>query len=161
MAKTQRHAATLAAIRGVLLVIFLLGAIGAGAELLLVGHTESLWQLIPLLLILISLIVLVCHAPFRRAATVRVFQVTMILFMISGIVGFVLHYQAKAEFKLETNPALGGLELFWEAIKGAAVPPVLAPGMMIQMGLLGLAWTFRHPALLTSTEEAESTNKGE
>jgi hypothetical protein len=27
------------------------------------------------------------------------------------------------------------------------MPPVLAPGIMIQLGLLGLAWTWRHPAV--------------
>ncbi len=161
MTKTHGHAATLAAIRGILLAIFLLGAFGIGAELLLVGHTESLWQWVPLLLILISLVALACHAAIRRAATVRVFQATMILFLIGGGVGLLLHYQGKAEFKLETNPDLGGLELFWAAIIGAAVPPVLAPGVMIQMGLLGLAWTFRHPALLASTEENEPTTIGE
>jgi hypothetical protein len=147
--------------RGALLVIFLLGALGIGTELLLVGHTEDRWQWVPLLLISLSLVALLCHAVIRRAPTVRVFQITMILFMISGVVGLLLHYQGKAEFKLETNPDLAGLKLFWEAIKGAAVPPVLAPGVMIQMGLLGLAWTFRHPALIASTEKNESTNTGE
>jgi len=159
--KSRGQAATLTAIRGILLVIFLLGALGAGAELLLLGHTEDNWQLIPLLLFSLSLVALLAHAALRRAATVRVFQFTMLLFVISGFVGFWLHYQAKMEFKLESNPDLAGLELFWEAIKGAAVPPVLAPGMMIQMGLLGLAWTYRHPALGVSTEKTESANTGE
>jgi len=159
--KSRGHAATLAAIRGILLAIFLLGALGTGAELLLLGHTEDRWQWVPLLLLSLSLVALVVHAALRRAATVRVFQVTMILFVISGFVGVWLHYQGKVEFKLEANPALAGLELFWEAIKGAAVPPVLAPGMMIQMGLLGLAYTYRHPALAAATEKTEFTNTGE
>ncbi len=155
LTKTHGHSTTLRAIRGILLAIFLLGTLGTGTELFLIGHTESIWQWVPLLLILISLIVLVCHFVFRRAATVRVLQVTMILFIISGCVGILLHYQGKVAFKLETNPALGGLELFWEAIKGATVPPVLAPGMMIHMGLLGLAYTYRHPALIASTEKTD------
>jgi hypothetical protein len=159
--KSRGQTATLTAIRGILLVIFLLGALGAGAELLLLEHTEDRWQLVPLLLLSLSLVALIVHAAFRRSATVRIFQVTMILFVISGFVGVWLHYQAKVEFKLEMNPALAGVELLWEAIKGAAVPPVLAPGMMIQMGLLGLAWTYRHPALGASTEKNEFTNTGE
>lgn len=156
--KTHSEAATLAAIRRILLAAFLLGALGAGAELLLVGHTEDLWQWAPLLLILISLIALVCHAIARRAASMRIFQATMILFIVSGVIGIALHYQGKVEFKLEANPALSGLELFWEAIKGAAVPPVLAPGVMILMGLLGLAYSYRHPALTASTEKNEATD---
>ncbi len=155
--KSRGQIATIGAIRGILLAIFLLGALGTGAELYLIEHTEDRWQWIPLLLLALSLVAILVHAAFRRAATVRVFQLTMILFVISGFVGFWLHYQAKMEFKLETNPDLAGLELFWEAVKGAAVPPVLAPGMMIQMGLLGLAWAYRHPALGSKNE---STNTG-
>jgi hypothetical protein len=153
--------------RGTFLVIFLFGAISTGAELLLLGHTESLWQLAPLLLIAISLAALIFHATTRRGLSrsrgmsVRVFQVIMLFFVISSFVGIWQHYQAKAEFKLETNPDLGGMELLWEAITGAAVPPVLAPGMMIQLGLLGLAYTYRHPALINSTKMKEPANTGE
>jgi hypothetical protein len=161
LAKTHAHAVILTALRRILLIIFLLGALGAGAELLLLGHTEDRWQWTPLLLFALSLVALIGHAAFRRAATVRVFQTTMILFVISGFVGLALHYQGKVEFKLETNPDLAGLELFWETIKGATVPPILAPGLMIQLGLLGLAWTYRHPALARLDRKTESTNTGE
>jgi len=148
------------ALRGILLTIFLLGVLGTGAELLLLEHTESLWQRVPLLLIVFSLATLILHAAIRRAASVRIFQATMILFLLSGVAGLLLHYQGNVEFKSETNPSLAGLELFWEAMKGKA-PPALAPGVMIQIGLLGLAYTYRHPALRVSTEKTESTNKGE
>lgn len=151
-AKEQRHAATLAFIRGLILIILLLGLFGTGVELLLVGHTENIWQWIPLLLITLSVVVLIWHATVRRAASVRVFQATMILFMLSGVTGVWLHYQGKVAFKLETNPALAGMELFRAAIKGVA-PPLLAPGMMIQMGLLGLAYAYRHPALRASSKD--------
>jgi hypothetical protein len=158
---TNKPAALDSILRGIFLVIFLFGVISTGAELLLLGHTESLWQLAPLLLIAISLAALIFHAITRRSLSrssgmsVRVFQVIMLFFVISSFVGIWQHYQAKAEFKLETNPDLGGMELFWEAITGASVPPVLAPGMMIQLGLLGLAYTYRHPALINSTSSKQ------
>ena len=38
-----------------------------------------------------------------------------------------------------------GLELVWEALKGAT--PALAPGAMAQLGLVGLAFAYRHPLL--------------
>jgi len=135
---------TLSAIRIILLVIFLIGSIGTGAELLLLGHTETIWQCLPLVLISISLVALITHVLVRNGATMRLFQVTMIFFILSGLIGLVLHYQGKMEFKLETNPSLSGMELFWETIKGATVPPVLAPGMMIQIGLLGLAYAYKN-----------------
>jgi hypothetical protein len=156
---TRGPAATLAAMRGFVLIIFLLGALGIGTELLLVGHTEDGWQWVPLVLILISYVVLGWHALARRAASVRVFQWTMVLFMMSGVAGLLLHYRGNVEFKLETHPTLSGWALFWEAIKGK-VPPALAPANMIHIGLLGLAYTYRHPALAASTED-ESTHTGE
>ena len=38
------------------------------------------------------------------------------------------------------------MALFWKAM-AAKTPPALAPGAMTQLGLLGLAYAFRHPAL--------------
>jgi hypothetical protein len=79
----------------------------------------------------------------------RVFQATMLLFVISGFAGLFLHYQGNVEFELEMYPSLKGLELFRKAIKGTT-PPTLAPGTMIQLGLLGLAYTYRHPVFSKS-----------
>jgi hypothetical protein len=47
-----------------------------------------------------------------------------------------------------------GLELFWEAMKGAT--PSLAPGVMAQLGLLGLACTYRHPLLRARRDTQDS-----
>ena len=44
------------------------------------------------------------------------------------------------------DPALSGMALFQKAILAKA-PPALAPGAMTQLGLIGLAYTFRHPAM--------------
>ncbi len=63
-----------------------------------------------------------------------------------GIIGITLHYQANAEFQREIDPALGGLALFWKVVEATA-PPALAPGVMVQLGLLGLVYTYKHPAL--------------
>ena len=152
---THDHAATLAKLRRALLAIFLAGALGAGIELLLVGHTENWRQWIPLLLIGLSLLALCMQAVVPQALTVRIFQATMLLFLLGGGAGIVLHYQGKVEFKLESDPALHGFELFRAAVMGAAVPPVLAPGFMILLGLLGLAYAYRHPALLEINQQGE------
>ena len=158
---TPGYPAILVVIRRILLALFLLGVIGAAVELLLLGHTEDTLQWVPLVLFALGPLVLLVHGAVRRGATVRVFQLTMLLFVISGFVGCYLHYRARVEFKLETNPALAGWQLFREAITGGTVPPVLAPGMMIQLGLLGLAYTYRHPALAASTDQVNNLEKGE
>jgi hypothetical protein len=49
------------------------------------------------------------------------------------------------------DAALSGLALYQKAIL-AKSPPALAPGAMIQLGLIGLAYTFRHPALQTGRD---------
>ena len=48
------------------------------------------------------------------------------------------------EFELEMYPDLAGWKLFKDSMMGAT--PALAPGAMVQIGLIGLAWTLRHPA---------------
>ena len=138
---------TLLLIRRVIVLIFILGTIGTAGELLLVGHIEGFWQWIPLALMAVSLAVLAWHGLAPSPATVRVFQVTMVLFILSGAVGLFLHYDGKVEFRLESNPSLAGWALFKEAMVGA-VPPALAPAAMAHFGLLGLAFAWRHPALL-------------
>lgn len=100
-----------------------------------------------MLLIASSLLVLLGYALLRRRMLLRAFQICMLLFIMSGIVGVVLHYQAKVEFKLEMQPDLSGLQLFAEVMRGATLPPVLAAGIMAQLGLLGLAYCHRHPKL--------------
>jgi hypothetical protein len=143
-------------LRSFLLLIFLLGVMGAAAELLLLGHTEDWRQLVPLTLFLLSLPVSLCHAVVRRAVTLRIFQAMMLLFIFSGAVGCWFHYQGKREFKLESNPSLAGWELFREAMVGGAVPPVLAPGVMIQLGLIGLAYGYCRPSNNQQSQEKQA-----
>lgn len=140
----EADTATTRALRGFCLALFVLGVLGAGTELALLGHTESAWQWIPLILMGTSLAALGWRAFSRGPASLRAFQVLMALFVASGFLGLFLHYRGNAEFELEMYPSLGGAKLFWESITGAT--PALAPGTMIELGLLGLAYTFRHPA---------------
>jgi hypothetical protein len=130
-------------IRGLILAVFLLGLLGTGGELLFLSHTAGISQLIPLVLTVMSILVLIWHAVDRKAASLRAFQITMLLVVMSGVVGAGLHYKANEEFELEGDPAMKGTELLFKVMTGPA--PSLAPGAMIQLGLLGLIYTFRHP----------------
>ncbi len=130
-------------LRAALLVIFAIGVLGTGTELLLLEHTEDVWQWIPLVLMAISAVVLVWLVAVGGRTSLLAFQATMALFVLSGFVGLFLHYRGNVEFEIEMYPTRSGLELFWEAIKGAT--PALAPGTMLQLGLLGLAFTYRYP----------------
>jgi hypothetical protein len=133
-----------AAMRRLLLALVGIGAAGLEVELLLLEHFDSALQWTPLVLlgVVLAAVLLVWRRPSPR--TVRFFQVVMALCVAAGVVGIVLHYRGNVEFELEHEP-LHGWKLFWEAIRGAT--PALAPGAMAQLGLLGLVYSYRHPAL--------------
>jgi hypothetical protein len=132
--------------RRILAAIFLIGVGGLSVELLLLGHYEELDQLIPLALAGLATVSLLLAALRPATATLRAFQTIMLMCVVSGFVGTWLHYRATTEFQLEMDASLGGWALFRKAIVAKA-PPALAPGAMIQLGLIGLAYTFNHPAL--------------
>ena len=132
-------------LRRVLLALVMFGAVGLLAELLLLEHFESVTQWIPLALLVVVLGAAVAAGVRRVPGTVRFFQVVMALCVVVGAVGVFLHYQGNVEFELERDGSLRGLRLLWEAVRGAT--PALAPGALSQLGLLGLAYTYRHPAL--------------
>jgi len=136
---------TLARLRRFLLALFVAGVVGTIVELLLLKHTEDTLQFIPFILLGLALVVLTVHGTTRRRAGLRVFQGLMVLFVAGGIAGSILHYRGKTEFALERQPGLRGLALFREAVLKGANPPLLAPGAMIALGLLGLIWTYRQP----------------
>jgi hypothetical protein len=135
----------LARLRGLLFLLLAFGILGTTTELLLLVHWESVWQWTPLALFALGMIALIPAAYRPRPGRLRAFQLVMVLFIASGFTGLYLHYHGNAEFELEMSPALAGFELFWKSITGAT--PALAPGTMVQFGLLGLACTFRHPLL--------------
>ncbi|HEX8430116.1 MAG TPA: hypothetical protein VF625_02470 [Longimicrobium sp.] len=131
--------------RALFLALTLVGMMGLTAELLLLEHFESGWQWVPL--VALGLGMAACVALLLRPArgTVRFFQAMMIVFVAAGAVGVFLHYRGNAEFEREMERGLGGVSLFWRALRGAT--PALAPGAMAHLGLLGLACCYRHPAL--------------
>lgn len=137
-------------LRRIILAVFVLGVVGSCAELLLQGHDEDPKQFIPLVLFAVALAGLVWIAATGARLAFLAFRGTMALFIVAGLLGSWLHFQANREFQLEVDPSLAGWALLTEALQ-AKSPPALAPGVMVQLGLLGLAWTFKHPQL-------ESTN---
>ena len=134
------------AARRILFAILILGIAGISLELWLLAHTEDFYQQIPLWLAALGVIAVVTVALRPSPGAIRLFQTVMALFLLSGIVGMYLHFQVNMEFQVEMDPALSGMALYRKAIL-AKTPPALAPGAMIQLGLIGLAYTFRHPAL--------------
>ena len=149
MTETGRAQTTLGLLRGGLLIILLVGLVGVLIELFLLEHTDEAWQRLPIFMIIASLVVLAWHALDRGALSVRFLQVVMWLFVLTGVIGVALHFKGNMEFELEMQPSARGAGLLWTTLKGAT--PTLAPGTMVQLGLIGLAYCFRHPALRRGT----------
>ena len=142
-------------LRRMLLALFGLGAVGTTVELLLLGHTESVSQVVPLVGLALAIIGTIAVAVRPRRVVIRCFQCLMAVLVVMGPLGLYLHYHGNVEFELEMYPSLRGLALVGKALTGAT--PALAPGTMVMLGLLGLASTYRHPVLLRQTAADESS----
>jgi len=121
--------------------VLVLGLLGTVVELVLLSHYEQAVQLVPVVLIVLALIVLAWHVMGHSAASLRILMGLMVLFVLAGFAGFVAHFHGSAEFQLDLEPSLSTWELL-EKVMRAKAPPLLAPGMMMQLGLLGLAYVF-------------------
>ena len=121
--------------RSRIMVLLACGYLGTGAELWLLDHMEGFWQKVPLGLVMIGLLGLAVQSLGRCAY--RFFQAAMVLSIVGGAVGMFLHFDGNLEFERELNPSVQGAAMVWNTLKGAT--PALAPGMMILLGMLGLA----------------------
>jgi hypothetical protein len=141
-------------VRRFLLGVLILGVTGIGIELLLIGHFDDPFQFVPLILLGCGLPALITLAVRPRPVSIRVVQVLMVLFVMSGGAGVALHSRGNAEFELEMYPTLAGWDLVRGTLTGAT--PVLAPGSMSLLGLVGLAVAHTYPAVQGREEEARS-----
>jgi hypothetical protein len=132
--------------------VLVLGFVGTETELLLLEHYDDPWQFVPLVLVALGLLTLIWYTKKRNVRSLKVFRIVMTLFILAGFVGLVLHFRGAAEFQLETDPNLGRWELARKVMRVKA-PPVLAPGVMVQLGLIGLAYALQDPRDKKTTEE--------
>ena len=132
-------------IRKALLAILALGLAGTEVELFLLRHTDGFWQLVPVVLVGLTLLLAGWCALRPGPAAITTLRVVMGVFLIAGAVGVYQHFTGNVGYEQESNPGLGGAALYKAALMGST--PMLAPGVMLQLGLIGLLFTFRHPAL--------------
>ena len=129
-----------------ILVLIAVGIIGLTTELLLLEHTDGLNQWIPVISLGAGLAATlgVWLAPGQWS--LRAFRIVMFAFVVAGALGIYLHFVGNVEWARERDPRLGGVTLVWKVLTGAT--PVLAPGALAQLGLLGLvyAWAGKRSA---------------
>jgi hypothetical protein len=137
---------TATTIRRLLLAVITLGLIGTAVDLVLLEHYEDSWQLVPLFVIVMALGAIAAYMRTGSALTIRVLQSVMLLCVLVGGIGVVLHYQGNLEIQVDMDPTLSHWQYFTKVMRAKA-PPALAPAAMAQLGLLGLVFSYRHPGL--------------
>jgi hypothetical protein len=128
-------------LRAWILAVLVLGLLGTIVELVLLEHYEEPLQFVPDTLIVLALVAISWHLVRRDAASMHVLAVLMALSVLAGFLGFLAHFYGSAEYQLELDPSMSTGDLIGKVLHAKA-PPLLAPGMMIQLGLLGLAYVF-------------------
>jgi hypothetical protein len=131
--------------RTFLLATLVVGMVGTLTELLLLGHFESGMQIVPLALLAAGIFAAAWQALAPTPTSVRLLRALMVVCVASGGIGVGLHYRGNEEFELEMYPTMGGVELAKKVVTGAT--PVLAPGSMVLLGLIGLIHGYRHPLI--------------
>lgn len=134
-------------LRRLLLGLLALGLVGTTVELLLLHHYESVSMAVPLALNTVALAVLALSLFLGGSGPVYLLRVVMAALIAAGGIGVVLHYQGNLAFQIEMDPTQSSWTLFTKVMTAHA-PPALAPGVMAQLGLLGLIYTYQHPALV-------------
>lgn len=139
------------ALRTLLLGLVGLGAAGLVVELALLEHWEETPQYAPFLVLALALgaAAVLWRRPGRQ--TLRAFQTVMALAVVAGMAGIGFHFRGNLAFEREIVPEASTAERFWAVIHGAT--PLLAPGSLVQLGLVGLALTYAHPAARTDLDE--------
>ncbi len=129
---------------------FLLGVVafiflGSVFELILIGHYEETLQWVPFITSAIGFLsaVAVWFAP--GSISVKAFRWVMVGVAAVSLWGMYLHFSGNLAFTREINPSFSLMESIWPAMKGSY--PLLAPGILFLAGILGVAVTYKHPAI--------------
>jgi hypothetical protein len=134
----------LSLIRRGILAVLAFGCVGLIGELLLLEHYAEINQLPPLILLSLTLAIILMHWIGKGALSLRALQVVSLLLVLVGVVGMYLHLGSNIEFERELSPEIVGMPFWINVLRGAT--PTLAPGTLVQFGLLGLLYAYRHPA---------------
>jgi len=131
-------------IRRLILALLTFGLAATVADLFGLAHYEEPWQIVPIAFISFSLLVLLWHIVTGSPASLLTLRLLMPVLVLVGMVGVVLHLKGSLAFQLEANPDLAGWVLLKKLLRAKA-PPALAPGVLVQLGLLGTIYGYKHP----------------
>lgn len=146
-------------LRLALLLITLASMFGVAAELWLLDHHEEWRQWIPLAVMGAAGLSIAVFGVTGSPWALRAWQVSMLGLILAGGLGTWFHMTSKIEFQKEMAPEAGPAELLWSALQSQS-PPSLAPGMLAQLGFMGLFYTYAHPVLRRKSTAAVDAPAG-
>ncbi len=119
--------------------------LGGAVELVLIEHWDEWQQWVAFGLIALGggAVVWAARAPTPRS--LRALRAFGLVVGVGAVAGIVLHGWGNAEFAREIDPGLTAMGTVAEAATGGN--PLFAPGMLALAAALGVAATWRHPAL--------------
>ena len=85
----QEHNPALDTVRRMMLAILVVGLIGTAVELLFMGHIEGWSQLVPIVLIAVTLMVVIWHIVSRSPVSLTAIRVLMAGFIACGALGII------------------------------------------------------------------------
>lgn len=118
------------------------------AELILLGHTQSVAQSVPFIACFFGLVASGWVLVDPDAIRLRRARLLSWLIMATAVFGGFMHLRANLLLQLEIRPNGTWSEAVWPALQGSAA--FLAPGILVLGALLVLGATYRHPALANS-----------
>lgn len=121
--------------------------IGTNIELWLIGHMESIVQLMPFALSGVGLSILIVAFYFPQKRILLLLRIIMAIIAVGGLYGIFEHVAHNLAFELEIRPNATMSEAFRKALSGAS--PLLAPGILSLAATLALAAVYRHPVLVS------------
>jgi hypothetical protein len=124
--------------------LLLFGMAGIAVELVLLAHDETASMLVPFVAIAVAVSGAVARLARPSAASVLYLRATMALLLVAGVLGVYFHYRGGVAFQIDMDPTLSRWALFLKVLHMQA-PPMLAPGVLVQLALLGLASTYKDP----------------
>ena len=133
--------AALQAFRRLILAVVVVGIAGIGAELVLLEHWESPLQWTPFIGMGAATLAITAAGMRPTRRRVLALRAMMLALIVMGAVGMWLHWRSNLLLELEMNPAAAGWPLVRRVLFGGT--PLLAPGAVMHLGLIGLAATWR------------------
>jgi predicted RND superfamily exporter protein len=129
---------------------FLLGVtlfvlVGAVLELYFAEHAADFVQLIPFGLAAIGAVSTAAVMARPKRASLIALRIVMFVLAAGSAYGVYEHLSHNVAFQQEIRPNIAFGNALIDALFGAS--PLLAPGVLGLAALLGIAATYRHPAL--------------